>query len=110
MDPVGATVGGLFDELVEVAIVDDSGEPLVEKFHVGVMLAVRVHEVIDWDVDVGCLASLVLGVLHASYKGVELWGTIAGINHNGAIEVLAQGFEELFTEVLAILIDIMAGW
>lgn len=37
MDPIGLAVGSLFDELVEVAVVHDPGEPTVEDLHVGVM-------------------------------------------------------------------------
>lgn len=52
VDPVGATVGGLFDELVEVAIVHNPREPLVQDVHVGVVLPICVQKVIDRNVDV----------------------------------------------------------
>ncbi len=46
MDAVGFAVGSLFDELVEVAVVHDPGEPTVENLHAGVVSTIRSHEVI----------------------------------------------------------------
>ncbi len=40
VDPVGATVGGLFDAMVEVGIVDEPMHPLGEDFEVGVTSAI----------------------------------------------------------------------
>lgn len=40
VNPIGSSIGGFFDELVEVAVVHDPGEPTVKDFHVGVMLAI----------------------------------------------------------------------
>lgn len=88
MDPVGATVGGLFDELVEVAVVHDPGEPSVEDLHVGVMSTIGCNEVIDRNVYVGSLSRLVLAVRHSSYEGVEFGATIAGTDDDRDIEVL----------------------
>ena len=46
VDPVDASVGGLLDELVVVAVVHDPGEPAVEDVGVGEALALLVDEVI----------------------------------------------------------------
>ena len=46
VDPVDATVGGLLDELVVVAIFHDPGEPSVKDFGVGEALALLAREVI----------------------------------------------------------------
>ena len=49
VDPVDATVGGLLDELVVVAIVHDPGEPSVKDVGVGDALALLVDKVIQGD-------------------------------------------------------------
>ena len=46
VDPVDASVGGLLDELVVVAIVHDPGEPSVKDVGVGEALALLAREVI----------------------------------------------------------------
>ena len=46
VDPVDASVGGLLDELVVVAVVHDPGEPSVEDVGVGEALALLAREVI----------------------------------------------------------------
>ena len=46
VDPVDATVGGLLDELVVVAVVHDPDEPSVKDVGVGEALALLVDEVI----------------------------------------------------------------
>ena len=46
VDPVDATVGGLLDELVVVAVVHNPGEPSVEDVGVGDALALLAREVI----------------------------------------------------------------
>lgn len=40
VDPVGATVGGLFDNVVEGGAVDEPEHPLVEDFKVGMVGAI----------------------------------------------------------------------
>ena len=60
VDPVDATVGGLLDELVVVAIVHDPSEPSVEDVGVGDALALLVDEVIHRDADVAGFAKSVL--------------------------------------------------
>ena len=86
MDPVGLAVGGLFDELVEIAVVHNPCKPTVEEFHVGMMGAIRSYEVINRNVDIGSLTGLVLGVHHSTYKGVEFGATIAGTDDDRNVE------------------------
>ena len=60
VDPVDATVGGLLDELVVVAVVHDPGEPSVEDVGVGEALAFLVDKVIQWNAYVAGFAKGVL--------------------------------------------------
>ena len=60
VDPVDASVGGLLDELVVVAIFHDPSEPSVEDVGVGDALALRALEVIEGDADVAGFAKSVL--------------------------------------------------
>ena len=60
VDPVDASVGGLLDELVVVAIVHDPGEPSVEDVGVGEALALLVDEVIHRNADVAGFSKGVL--------------------------------------------------
>ena len=60
VDPVDASVGGLLDELVVVAIFHDPGEPSVKDVGVGEALALRALEVIEGDADVAGFAKSVL--------------------------------------------------
>ena len=60
VDPVDASVGGLLDELVVVAVVHDPGEPSVKDVGVGVALALLVDEVIQWDAYVAGFSKSVL--------------------------------------------------
>ena len=66
VDPVDASVGGLLDELVVVAVVHDPGEPSVKDVGVGVALVLLAREVVLGDADVGCFAGHVLAVLHST--------------------------------------------
>ena len=52
VDLVDATVGGLLDELVVVAVVHDPGEPSVKDVCVGGALALLVDKVIHRNADV----------------------------------------------------------
>ena len=52
VDPVDATVVGLLDELVVVAVVHDPGEPSVEDVGVGEALALLAREIIKRNADV----------------------------------------------------------
>lgn len=87
MDPegFGGLVGSLFDQLVELKVVFHPLEPLVAGD------CVR-------DADVGSFACFVLAVRGSSYKGVELGTAEAGRDDDGDVEVLAQGFEDVFAE------------
>ena len=93
VDPVDAAVGGLFDELVKIAVVHDPGEPVVQDFHIG-MRGVLLR---DEDTDVGSLSGHVLAGWRSSYEGVELRTSVAATEDDGHPEVLTQGFEDLFT-------------
>ena len=66
VDPVDATVGGLFDELVGVAIVHDPGEPSVEDVDVCEALALFARKVILGNAYVAGFAGHVLAVLHST--------------------------------------------
>ena len=60
VDPVDATVGGLLDELVVVAVVHNPGEPSVKDVGVGVALALLAREVVLGDADVAGFSKGVL--------------------------------------------------
>ena len=60
VDPVNASVGGLLDELVVVAVVHNPGEPSVEDVGVGDALALLVDEVIHRNADVAGFSKGVL--------------------------------------------------
>ena len=71
VDPVDATVGGLLDELVVVAIVHDPGEPSVKDVGVGEALALLVDKVINRNADVAGFAKSVLRGIDSSNFDVE---------------------------------------
>ena len=100
VDPVDATVGGLLDELVVVAVVHDPGEPSVEYVGVGEALALVAREGILGDADVAGFAKGVLGGIDASDLDVELWATVARADDNRLARELAEGLEDLFAELL----------
>ena len=60
VDPVDASVGGLLDELVVVAVVHDPGEPSVKDIGVGEALALLAREVIKGNADVAGFSKGVL--------------------------------------------------
>ena len=60
VDPVDASVGGLLDELVVVAVVHNPGEPSVKDVGVGEALALFAREVIQGDADVAGFSKGVL--------------------------------------------------
>ena len=99
VDPVGATVGGLLDELVVVAMVHDPGEPAVENVDVGEALALLALEVIEGDANVAGFAKGMLGGIDSSDFEVELWGAVAAADDNGLACEGAKGFEDLLAEV-----------
>ena len=93
VDPVDAAVGGLFDELIKIAVVHDPGEPMGQDFHIGM----RGGLIRDGDTDVGCLSGHVLTGWRSSHEGVELRTSVAATEDDGPAEVLTQGLEHLFT-------------
>ena len=99
MDPIGATVGGLLDELVEVAIVGHPVEPSVEDVGVGEALALLALEVIEGDANVAGFAGEMLAVLGASDGPVQGGRTVAAADDNGLLCEGAKGFEHLLAEV-----------
>ena len=60
VDPVDASVGGLLDELVVVAVVHNPGEPSVEDVGVVEALALLAREVIHRNADVAGFSKGVL--------------------------------------------------
>lgn len=96
VDPEDATVGGLLDELVVVAMVHDPGEPPVEDVGVGETLALLASEVIEGDADVAGFAKGVLGGIDTSDFEVELWGAVAGADDDGLACEGSEGFKDFF--------------
>ena len=86
--------------MVEVAVVHDPGEPSVEDVGVGEALALLAREVILGDADVAGCSKSVLGGIDASDFDVELWATVAGADDNRLARELAEGFEDLFAQLL----------
>ena len=96
VDPEDAAVGGLFDELVEVAVVHDPGEPAVEDVPMRESLALLACEVMLWDADVAGFAKGVLGGIDTSDFEVELWGAVAGADDDGLACEGSEGFKDFF--------------
>ena len=40
VNPIGSSIGGLFDTLIKIGIVDYPSHPFVEDLHIGVVIAV----------------------------------------------------------------------
>lgn len=98
VNPVDATVGSLFDELIKVAVVHDPDKPFVEDFHVGVVLSSAVHKVIDGDVDVGGFSGHVLRVCCATYEFFEFGCAVATTDVDRYVEPVAEWFEDFLAE------------
>ena len=86
--------------MVVVAIVHDPGEPSVEDVGVGEALALLAREVILGNAYVAGFSKGVLGGIDASNLDVELWATVAGADDDGLARELAEGFENLFAQLL----------
>ena len=89
VDPVDATVGGLFDELVVVAVVHDPGESSVKDVGVGEALALLVDKVIHRNADVAGFSKGVLRGIDASDLHVELRTSVAATYYNRLTRELA---------------------
>ncbi len=100
VDPVDATVGGLLDELVVVAVVHDPGEPSVKDVGVGETLALLAREVIKRDADAAGFAKGVLGGIDNSDLDVELWATVAGVDDDRLLCEGSEGLEDFFAQLL----------
>ena len=100
VEPVVETVGGLQDELVEVGVLLEVGEPTVGNLHIGVALAVSPRGVVGFGQgNVGGFAKGVLAGIDASYLYIEGWAAVAGTDDNGLIGIRTQGFEDGATEL-----------
>ena len=101
VDPVVEAVGGLQDELVEVGMVLEVGEPTVGNLHIGVVLAVSPRGVVGFGQgNVGGFAQGVLAGIDASYLYIEGWAAVAGTDDDGSSGERSEGFEDGATELL----------
>ena len=89
VDPVDATVVGLLDELVVVAVVHDPGEPSVKDVGVGEALVLLVDKVIHRNADVAGFSKGVLRGIDASDLHVELRTSVAATYYNRLARELA---------------------
>ena len=89
VDPVGAGLVVLPDELVEMEVGGHPLEPALASGKVG-------------DADVAGLAGHVLGGGGAADKGVELTAAVAGGDDDGLVDVGAEGFEDFLAEDLEV--------
>ena len=109
VNPVDAAVGGFFDELVEVAMVHDPGEPSVEDVGVGETLSLPVGQAMHGDMDVAGFSGHVLGVFRTTHLDVEQGAAVAGADNapllplmwgSAGIDEGTEGFENLFAQLL----------
>ena len=101
VDPVVVAVGGLQDELVEVGVLLEVGEPTVGNLHIGVAFAVSPRGVVGFGQgNVGGFAQGVLAGIDASYLDVEGWAAVAGTDDDGLSGERSEGFEDGATELL----------
>ena len=95
VDPVVHAVGGLQDELVEVGVFLEEGEPTDGHFHVGMTEVVFPTGVVGLrQLDVGSLSEGVLTGINASYTDVESRAAVAGADDDGLTGERSQGFED----------------
>ena len=84
VNPVVLAIGSLQDELVEVGVFLEEGEPMVGYFHVGMALSVAPRCVLGlWKTDVGSFTQGVLAGIDASYLDVERTTAVAGTDDDG---------------------------
>ena len=101
VDPVVETVLCLQDELVEVGMVLEVGEPTVGDLHIGVVFAVCPRGVVGFGQgNVGGFAQGVLAGIDASYLYIEGWAAVAGTDDDGLSGERSEGFEDGATELL----------
>ena len=89
VEPAGAFGIMLEKQLVETAVLEDE-------------LGIELAGGFVGQVDVGCFACLVLGVLDSSYQLVELRTAVSGVDDYRPSYPLAQRFEDLLAEVLQV--------
>ena len=100
VDPVFA-MRVLKDELVEVGMVLQEIKPAVGNGHVGMREVVTPINIRgSGQADVAGFSKGVLGGIDAPNFDVELRATVAGADDNGLARELAEGFEDLFAELL----------
>lgn len=101
VDPVVVAVGGLQDELVEVGVLLEVGEPTVGSLHIGVVFAVSPRGVVGFGQgNVGGFAQGVLAGIDASYLYIEAWAAVAGTDDDRLSGERSEGFEDGATELL----------
>ncbi len=101
VNPVVEAVAGLEDELVEVGVLLEEGEPTVGHVHVSVRLPVLPGGV--WSLgqtDVGGFTQGVLTGIDASYPDVQGRAAIAGADDDGLAGKRTEGFEDDTAELL----------
>lgn len=92
VNPIGCACRSGFllpDELVEVEVALHPEEPTLAGGFIG-------------NADVGSFACHVLARCHTTDRSVKAWRTIAGTDRNRAVEVFAEGFENVDAELLEI--------
>ena len=91
MDPMVSTGGSGFlpDQLMKWDIVHTPHKPSLASGFI-------------WDVDVTGFSGHVLRVGDTAYGFVQGWRAVAAADYDGAVEVLAQGFEDVDAELLQV--------
>ena len=101
VNPEVLAVGGLEDELVEVAIVLNPVEPLAGGFEVSMTFVVIPSGIGgEGQTDVGSFTQGVLGGVGATNFHIELVATVAGADNDGAANEPAEGFKDFLAELL----------
>lgn len=101
VEPVVEAVGGFEDELVEVGVLPEEGDPAVGGFEVGVGTVVFPAGVGGLGkTDVGGFSEGVLAGIDASYTDVEGVGAVAAGDDDGLPGEGPQGFEDGAAELL----------
>lgn len=101
VNPVVLAIGSLQDELVEIGMLLEEGEPMVGYFHVGMTLSVAPGGILGLGkTDIGCFTQGVLAGIDTSYLNVEGTATVAGTDDDGLSSKFTQGFEYGATKLL----------
>ena len=92
--PVVAAVRSLQNELVEVGVLAEEGNPTLCRFHICMTLVVVPSCILGlWQMDICCLPQSMLAGISSSYLGIEGVTTITGGNDDGLAGEFAKRLE-----------------